>query len=147
MDNARDPLVLLVEDDPAQASLLEEAVSEAGARVRLERVADAEQAEQRLADPSKERPALMLVDLNLPGKSGWQLLAEIKRSPDLRSLPVVILSCSCAPEDVEACYRVHANAYLVKPFTWEGLLRMVRVTLEFWFGVAVAPAGGGEGVP
>ncbi len=138
-NRARDPLVLLVEDDPAHACLLTAAVAETGVRARIERVKNAEEAEERLSDLSKERPALILVDLNLPGKSGREFLVGIKRDPRLQSLPVVVLSCSQAPEDVAACYRANANAYLVKPFTWEDLLRTVQVTLEFWLGVAVAP--------
>ncbi|GAB4280904.1 MAG: response regulator [Deferrisomatales bacterium] len=134
-----DPLVLLVEDDPGHARLVEVAVDEAGVPLRLAHAADGIEAEAFLRGADKETPALVLLDLNLPRKSGLQVLEEIKGDPELCSVPIVVLSCSSAPSDVEASYRAHANAYLVKPFDLEAFLDVVRVTLEFWLRVARGP--------
>ncbi|WP_025322981.1 response regulator [Deferrisoma camini] len=142
-NGSRVPEVLLVEDDPAHAHLFQEAAREAGVSVRIARAASAEEAWARLADPKREPPRVVFLDLNLPGKGGRELLVELKQHPKLRQVPVVVLSCSNDPDDVKACYRAYANAYVVKPCGWEDLVRLVRSSLEFWVAEALPWTGHG----
>ncbi len=111
-------VVLHVEDNPADARLLEEGFSE-DVRDRLHRVGDGEAALKFLNhDPphgDAPRPDLVVLDLNLPGRSGVDVLESVKTDDGLKTIPVVVLTGSDAPGDVEAAYRNHANAYLVKP--------------------------------
>ena len=111
--------VLLVEDDPGDVLLTQEAFAQHGLDVRLHVAGDGEEATRllRRADgfAGAPRPALILLDLNLPRRSGLEVLAELKADPDLRTIPVVVLTTSQAEQDILRSYQLHANAYIVKP--------------------------------
>lgn len=85
------------------------------------------------------RPDLILLDLNLPGIDGREVLAEIKTNPKLRSIPVVIMTTSDSPADIAAAYDLHANCYVTKPVGLDALIALVRKIEEFWLTVVRLP--------
>src|SRR2546426_715461 len=85
------------------------------------------------------RPQLILLDLNLPKKNGREVLAELRQDPELKSIPVVVLSTSRAPLDIRMSYRLHANCYLVKPSDIEEFNATIRSIEEFWLSRAKLP--------
>ena len=84
-------------------------------------------------------PALILLDLNLPGTDGRQVLARVKTDPQLKGVPVVVLTTSRDKRDVEACYRAGANSYIQKPVDLAGFQRALKTLREYWFDVVVLP--------
>ena len=132
--------ILLVEDNPADARLTREMLRESKVRNDLVVATDAEEAERMLDVAGREataerRPDLVLLDINLPGKSGHELLEELKSHPELRRIPVVMLTSSEAEEDIEKSYDRHANAYVTKPVDLDELSKAVRAIDDFWFEV------------
>jgi two-component system, chemotaxis family, response regulator Rcp1 len=89
------------------------------------------------------RPDLILLDLNLPKKDGREVLAEIKQSEALKSIPVVLLTTSASEADILRSYRLHANCYITKPVDLEGFLTVVRSIDNFWLSVVKLPHEGG----
>ncbi len=136
--------ILLVEDNPADVRLVREALAEGGVPARLHWMPSGETAlgflrreGDRAASP---RPDLVLLDLNGPGLHGLEVLAAIKRDPDLLSIPVVVLTSSAARADVLAAYAAHANSYVVKPDDYEQFLALVASLCSYWL-TAVMPPG------
>jgi CheY-like chemotaxis protein len=84
-------------------------------------------------------PSLVLLDLNMPGMDGRQVLEQIKADPELKSIPVVILTTSADSKDVELCYAAGASTYIQKPVSFEGLTEALRTMKEYWFGIAILP--------
>lgn len=128
--------ILLVEDNIGDVRLTKEALSEAKVLNRLHVVNDGMAALQFLRNErpycESPKPDLILLDLNLPRKSGFEVLAQIKRDPTLRSIPVIILTSSDAEEDVLKSYENHANAYITKPVDVERYFTVVRRIDDFW---------------
>jgi CheY-like chemotaxis protein len=137
--------VLLVEDNPGDVRLTHEALKEGRTPTRLNVVGDGEAAldflRRRGRYTQAPRPALILLDLNLPRRSGREVLAEIKADEQLRSIPVVVLTSSQAEQDVRAAYHLNANCYVTKPADLEEFLRVMRALEEFWLSVAQLPRG------
>ena len=136
--------ILLVDDSAGDIRLMQEAFREAGCTARLNVARNGLQALAYLRKEApfqtSERPALILLDLNLPGASGSELLAEIKKERSLRQIPVIVLSTSADAGQIAAAYDLHANCYITKPATLESLVDVVRVLEAFWLGtVALAP--------
>lgn len=135
--------LLLVEDSPGDVRLLREAFKGARAQVNLHVASDGTVATAFLGrqgrHSSAPRPDLILLDLNLPGKDGREVLKEIKESPTLRSIPVVILTTSASETDIVQSYRLHANSYITKPVDLEGFLHVVQSIEGFWLSVAKLP--------
>jgi CheY-like chemotaxis protein len=135
--------VLLVEDDPGDALIVQEAFEHYKIRNTLHVVTDGEQAlrfvrqEGEFADAP--RPGLIMLDLNLPRVSGLEVLAELKADPNLRVIPVVILTTSRAEEDVLRSYSLHANAYVSKPVELEAFMGAVREIGSFFVLVVRLP--------
>lgn len=129
--------VLLVEDNPGDTRLVQEAFAEASIDATLHTVADGDEMFEFLYrcgdDESRSFPDLVLLDLNLPSTHGTELLEQIRDEPDLGQLPVVILTSSDDREDVRACYRNNANAYLRKPTGHDEIVSLVESLEEFWF--------------
>ena len=146
MDDARSPVagrlrrILLVEDNPADVRLIQEVLAENAIRSEVTVARDGVQAAATLTcrEPSAAAnyPELILLDLNLPRKSGRELLAEIKSHPVLSVIPVVILSSSSAARDVTDSYAMRANGYVVKPIDLDRFFDVVRSIVTFWFGTA-----------
>jgi chemotaxis family two-component system response regulator Rcp1 len=135
--------ILLVEDNPGDARLMKEALAEAKIRNRLHLVADGLEALAylRRQDPfaGAGRPDLILLDLNLPGKDGREVLAEIKGDWDLRRIPVVILTTSRAESDIVRAYDLHADAYVTKPLDIEQFITVVKSIEDFWLAIVKLP--------
>ena len=137
--------ILLVEDNPGDARLAIEALKDGKVRNRINVVTDGEQALQYLkaCHPYTQavRPDLVLLDLNLPRKDGWQVLAEMLADPALRSIPVAILTASAAEQDVIKGYQLKATCYIVKPVDAEQLLAVVASVADFWITVVSVHQG------
>jgi len=135
--------ILLVEDNPGDARLTREALRDGTVQNNLSVVDDGVEALAFLrregAYQESPRPDLILLDLNLPRKDGRQVLAEIKADPDLKMIPVVILTTSTAEEDVLNSYGLHANAYVKKPVDLSQFLRVVQAIEEFWLTLVTFP--------
>ena len=86
------------------------------------------------------RPALIVLDLNLPRKDGREVLSEMKQDPDLRRIPVVVLTTSSAPEDIQKSYDLHANCYVVKPMGLDRFAQAARSIQDFWLSVTALPS-------
>jgi CheY-like chemotaxis protein len=135
--------VLLVEDDPGDVMLIREAFAENKVGNVLSVVNDGVEAMKFVRGEGDyatlERPDLVLLDLNLPRKSGAEVLAEIKNDPRLSTIPVVVLTTSQAEEDVLRSYEMHANAYVTKPVDFERFGEIVRQIDEFFVGIVKLP--------
>lgn len=133
--------VLLVEDNPADIRLVQETFKEGRLRVELIVARDGFEALQILADArTADLPDLMLLDLNLPRKSGFDVLEEIKANETLRRIPVVIMTSSDADKDILHSYHLHANAFITKPVALEDFIATIRTTGEFWLTVVRHPS-------
>lgn len=137
--------VLMVDDNPGDVLLARQALLDRGLACQLHSASDSDSALAflRRQGPytSAPRPDLILLDLNLPGKHGSEALVEIKSDPELRSIPVIVLSSSRAEEDVRRSYQLHANCFVSKPVDFAQLCRLFGSLEEFWFGVATLPNG------
>lgn len=135
--------ILLAEDNPGDVRLTEKALEEGNLRNNLHVVNDGVQALKFLHQEDeytdKPRPDLVLLDLNMPNKDGKDVLREIKDHPDLRRIPIVILTSSEAEEDVVKSYDLHANAYLTKPVDFQGFIDIVDHLEDFWLEVVKFP--------
>ncbi|MFC6834368.1 response regulator [Streptomyces goshikiensis] len=127
--------VLLVEDDAADAMLIEEALSERGSR-NLIQVTDGVAALEHLRAPGSTRPDLILLDLDMPRMNGRDLLQILKNDENLRTIPVVVLTTSSAPEDISGAYHSRANAYVTKPVNLEAFERAVQSIDSFYLDTA-----------
>ena len=128
--------VLLVEDNPGDVRLTLETFRDANKSVRLHLAADGVEAMTFLRRQGPNalapRPALILLDLNLPKMDGREVLAEVKGDADLKTIPVVILTTSDAESDITRSYQLHANCYLAKPVRLEEFETLVRSVNDFW---------------
>jgi CheY-like chemotaxis protein len=145
--NATRPIeILLVEDSPSDTDLTIEALHEAKVANHLSTVEDGVQAMQFLrrqgAYADAPRPDLILLDLNLPRKDGRQVLEEIKADPELKAVPVVVLTASQAEQDVLRAYALHANCYITKPVDFQQFLGVVKAVENFWLTVVKLPPKG-----
>jgi len=135
--------ILLVEDNLGDIKLITDALADTDARPEVCIVRDGYEAMQLLRKrPPYEhapQPSLVLLDLNLPRKDGRTVLSEIKSDPDLAIIPVVVFSGSDAPQDILACYELHANSYIVKPRDLDGMIAAVISLVDFWLTKATLP--------
>ena len=136
--------VLLVEDNPGDVRLTKEALKEGKLLNQLTVVSDGVEA---LSFLRKEgiyadalQPELILLDLNLPKKDGREVLAEIKADPNLRRIPVVVLTTSSSEEDILKIYDLHANCYITKPVDLEQFMGVVKSIEDFWVSVVKLPS-------
>lgn len=135
--------ILLIEDSPSDADLAIEALGQGKILNNLHFVEDGVEAMKflRRKEPylSVPRPDLILLDLNLPKKSGVEVLKEIKTDQILKLIPVVILSTSAAQEDIIKAYSLHANCYITKPVDFVEFTKVIRLIEEFWLAVVKLP--------
>ena len=133
--------ILLVEDNPGDVRLTKEALREAKVRNRLHVAGDGIDALQMLrADgDGRVRPDIILLDLNLPRKDGREVLADLKSDPELRRIPVVVVTSSEAEQDVLRSYDLHANCYITKPVDLEQFLQVVKSIEDFWLTIVKLP--------
>jgi two-component system, chemotaxis family, response regulator Rcp1 len=147
--NARPIEILLVEDNLGDVRLTQEALKEGKIRNELSIAKDGVEALQLLKQEGEfadaSRPDLILLDLNMPRKDGRELLADIKADPELRSIPVVILTTSTDEGDVLKTYNQHANCYIAKPVELGQFIEVVKSIENFWLSIVVLPPNGNKG--
>lgn len=132
--------LLIIEDNPGDVRLLEEAFGELHANVHISVARDGAEGIDMLTKPKGTwRPDLVLLDLNLPKVSGHEVLTQIKNNPLTRWIPVIVLTSSKAESDIRRAYESHANAYLRKPSTLDGLMEAARDMKRFWMETATLP--------
>ena len=134
-------VILHVEDDPNDALLVQLAFRKLELAGQLRAVDDGDKAMAYLSNrpPFEDKgqfplPAFVLLDIKLPGGSGFDVLAWIRSRPEVRYLPVAILSSSTQPEDIRKAYDLGANSFIQKPSSLEGILEMVRTAYAYWSG-------------
>jgi CheY-like chemotaxis protein len=140
--------ILLVEDNPGDVRLTIEALKDAKVLNRLSVAQDGIEAmaflrrEGKFADAPW--PDLILLDLNLPRKDGREVLEEIKQDPDLRRIPVVVLTTSQAEQDILKTYNLHSNCYITKPVDLDQFITVVRSIEDFWLTIVKLPPHGAK---
>ena len=145
--DAAEAVILMADDDGDDRMLAADAMRESRLGTSFRCVEDGQELMEYLTRTGKyafadaPRPGLILLDLNMPKKDGRQALEEIKRDPDLRRIPVVILTTSKTEEDVARSYDLGANSYIAKPVTFDRLVEIVRTLGTYWFSVVELPMG------
>lgn len=142
-----DPLILLIaEDDPDDRLIMTEVLAESGLGTKFRFLEDGTQVMDYLhrrgefsSPPIAPRPSLILLDLNMPRKDGREVLQEIKTHPDLRCIPVVVLTTSQAEEDMKRSYELGANSYITKPTSFERLEELMRAVHHYWLELVKLP--------
>jgi CheY-like chemotaxis protein len=136
--------VLLVEDNPGDARLTRIALEEGKMHIHLNVVEDGVEAMAFLRKQGKyaeaAHPDLILLDLNLPKKSGPEVLTEIKADETLKRIPVVILTTSQAEKDILQAYELFANCYIIKPIDFDQFVKIVQSIEDFWFTIVKLPS-------
>ncbi len=136
-----DAVILLAEDDPGDAVMIREAFEQALPSVRVHVVGDGEQAIDFVRRPSAgiHRPDLILLDLNLPLRSGLEVLADMKGDDDYSAIPIAVLTASRDPHTVQRCYSLHANAYIVKPADFDDFASVIYQIVTWFLGLITLP--------
>jgi CheY-like chemotaxis protein len=149
MSRSKRPItILLVDDDEEDLQMTQEALLESRLGNDLRTTHDGEELMDYLlrrgqyADAADSpKPGLILLDLNMPRKDGREALAEIKANPDLRKIPVIVLTTSKAEEDIFRTYDLGVNSFITKPVTFSGLVEAMRVVSQYWFEIVALPNG------
>jgi chemotaxis family two-component system response regulator Rcp1 len=135
--------ILLVEDNPGDVRLIQEALRDGKVWNNPHVVTDGEAAldfvYRRPPYAEAPRPDLVLLDLNLPRKDGREVLATIKSDPDLKRIPVVVLTTSVEEEDVLRAYNLAANCYVTKPVEFDQFMKVIRMIEDFWLTIVALP--------
>lgn len=148
MSRTTQPITILMADDDADDRLLtQDAMRDARVLNQLRFVEDGEELmdylyrRSRYAEPSSApRPRLILLDLNMPRKDGREALQEIKADPDLRRIPVVVLTTSKAEEDIYRSYDLGASSFIIKPVTFEALVELMKAMDQYWIEFVELPS-------
>lgn len=141
MTHSRSIHIFIADDDADDRLLISDAFAEDQEPTKLSFFHDGE---QLLAGLEKALaldllPDLVLLDLNMPGKSGHEVIVELKSNPELRKLPIVVLTTSSNPQDIATCYEMGASSYIVKPVTYEGLIGVARSLKHYWSETSTLP--------
>ena len=135
--------ILLVEDSPEDFETTQRAFRRSGLKNPIVRCSDGDEALdflfRRGDHADAPRPGVVLLDLNLPGTDGREVLAEMKADPELRQIPVIVLTTSSDERDVSACYQAGASSYIQKPVDLEGFMRAIERLNDYWFEVVILP--------
>jgi CheY-like chemotaxis protein len=139
-------IILMADDDADDRYLAADALKEARLKNEMRFVSDGEelleylQCRGQYADPNTApRPGLILLDLNMPRKDGREALQEMKQDPNLRRIPVVVLTTSKAEEDILQSYDMGVSGYITKPVSFEGLIEVMRIIGRYWFEIVELP--------
>ena len=145
MSNTK-PIILIADDDPDDRFLVQEAMSETGLKNELFFVKDGQELLDYLNGNGEytdgktaPRPSLILLDLNMPRMDGREALALLKADPDLRRIPVVVLTTSNAEDDINRTYDLGVASYITKPVTFDGLIEMIQIFSDYWFNITKLP--------
>lgn len=146
MDTKKAITILLADDDPDDRMLTKDAFEESRLRNNFEMVEDGEELMDYLRQRGKYTgkmarplPGLILLDLNMPRKDGREALKEIKSCPELRRIPIVVLTTSKAEEDILKTYDLGVNSFVVKPVTFHGLVDVIKTVGKYWFEIVQLP--------
>jgi two-component system response regulator len=135
--------ILLVEDSPEDYETTKRAFQRSGLKNPIVRCSDGDEALDFLFRRGRfvdaPRPGVVLLDLNLPGTDGREVLTEMKTDPELRQIPVIVLTTSSDDRDVSACYQAGASSYIQKPVDLEGFMRAIERLNDYWFEVVILP--------
>ena len=135
--------ILLVEDNPGDVELTKQGLREGKVKVHLDVATDGAQAmaflRRKGAYGDADRPDIILLDLNLPGKDGREVLAEIRDDPELETIPIAVLTTSDADEDILQAYKLKANCYITKPVDFDQFVKIVHQIKAFWFTIVNLP--------
>jgi two-component system response regulator len=135
--------ILLVEDNIADVEMTREMLEDSKIANELHVVGDGDSAIAFLrgegAYAGRQRPDLVLLDLNLPGKSGREVLVEVKADGDLRTIPVIVMTTSSSDADILAAYRAYVNCYIRKPLDLNEFVRVVQTIEDFWLSIVRLP--------
>ena len=139
-------LVLIVEDSDEDYETITRAFKKSGMGNPVVRCGDGDEALDYLRRRGKFAdgkdfpfPGMILLDLNLPGTDGYEVLEEIKRDQDMKKIPVIVLTSSSDQRDIDRCYASGANSYMRKPVSFEGFVEAVQRLKEYWFEIAILP--------
>lgn len=143
------PIVILMADDDEDDRLMaRDALEEARLANEMRFVEDGEELMEYLrhqgryaGNASVPLPGLILLDLNMPRKDGREALKEIKADPDLRQIPIVVLTTSKAEEDICRTYELGVNSFITKPVSFDGLVDVMKVLTTYWFSIVQLPTG------
>lgn len=148
MTPATDHTILVVEDSPEDFEATRRALLKSGLHNGIRHCADGDEAldylhrRGRYEDPqAAPRPSMILLDLNMPGTDGRDVLTDIKNDPALKTIPVIVLTTSTDENDIEACYAAGANSFVQKPVDLDGLVHSIQKLANYWFEIAVFPEG------
>jgi CheY-like chemotaxis protein len=140
------PLLLIVEDGNEDFEALKRCLQQSPTAVSIQRCVNGEQALAFLyrtgSDVNPEsapRPGLIVLDLNLPGTDGREVLRRIKQDDTLKTIPVIVFTTSNNPKDIEECYRYGANSYIIKPINFAKLKQDIQTVVDYWFQVTILP--------
>jgi two-component system, chemotaxis family, response regulator Rcp1 len=143
------PEILLIDDNPGDARLVAEVLHITTPEAKLSLASDGLEGIRFLRHEGEyataPAPDLILLDLRMPKKNGLEVLAEVKQDPVLRSIPVVVLTSSGAPQDIRNTYDLHANCFITKPIDLVGFLKIMQTLSEYWFGVVKLPRATSNG--
>ena len=138
--------ILVVEDSPEDYETTERAFRRAGMKNPIVHCEDGDEAldylyrKGKYEDPeSSPRPAIILLDLNLPGTDGREVLKQVKGDPDLQRIPIVVLTTSNDEQDIQACYGFGANSYICKPVNMDRFIQSITMLSEYWFEITILP--------
>lgn len=135
--------ILVVEDNSGDARLIREVLHDSKVFNTLFRVKDGVEAmdflNKRGSYKNAPKPDLIILDLNLPKKDGREVLAEIKQDPDLKHIPIIIMTISQAEEDILKSYNLHANCFITKPIDFNQFIKVVKSIEDFWFSIVKLP--------
>lgn len=136
--------ILLIEDSASDATLISRVLNQSSYQPQIHWLEDGEQAiaylKQQAPYSEAPRPSLILLDLNLPGLDGREVLDQVKTDPHLKDIPVIVITTSAAPRDVQQSYALCANCYIVKPFDVQGFLQALQTLDAFWLKTATLPS-------
>ena len=137
-----DSTILIVEDSPTDAAILSAAFDDAGCHQLIQIAQTGDEAItllQQVDNVTQGQPQLILLDLNLPGKTGHEVLEVIKKNSVWQAIPIIVLSSSATPKDIAKSYQLHANAYITKPTNFSDYQRIAQKIQDFWLNTAQLP--------
>lgn len=137
--------ILIVEDSVDDFEAAKRAFGKANLNNPIKHATSGEEALAYLRSQGQVRPGIILLDLNMPGLDGRKTLEIIKRTPELKKIPVVVLTTSDDERDIRGCYEMGANTYVQKPVDFDGLITALKRLKEYWFEIALLPKEGEHG--
>jgi CheY-like chemotaxis protein len=149
-ENKAPIVILMADDDDDDFMLTQKALNESKLLNTLIRVKDGEELLDYLLkknnynDENTQRPGVILLDLNMPRKDGREALKEIKSTPELRDIPVVVFTTSKAEEDIYRSYQLGVNSFITKPVTFENLITVMQALGRYWFEIVELPNSDGQ---